>query len=295
MPKKENKMMLRRLLSAYLSSVISISLALLLIGIATALLTGARQLSRQIRSGMQAEVFLEEGVSEDDAAALLPRIASIPGVAKVALVSEAEGRAELEAMLGEDFLDIFEDDQIQLPLSFSVTLEPDYVAADSLALLGGKLESLPRVEGVSYPESFIEQVGANLRKVTLVLALLIAAALFISFVLIGNTVRINVFARRFTIHTMKLVGATKRFIRRPFMLRALLQGLASALLAMVWTGLLLWLLYREAPSVAAYLLEGRALGLIAGVEVAAGVLICLIATRLSMGRLLSMNKDQLYF
>ena len=295
MRKKENKMMLRRLLSAYLSSVISISLALLLIGIATALLTGARALSEQIRSGMQVEVFLEDGATEAEAEALLPRIGAVRGVATVSLVSEEEGRAELEQMLGEDFLGVFEDDEIRIPLSFSVTLEPDCVAADSLSRIGGQIAALPQVEGVSYPESLIEQVGSNLRKVSIVLALLIAAALFISFVLIGNTVRINVFARRFTIHTMKLVGATKRFIRRPFMLRSLVQGLAAALLAMIWTALLLWLLYREAPGVAQYLLGRDTLLLLAGVEAGAGVLICLLATRLSMGRLLSMNKDQLYF
>ena len=294
MPKKENKMMARRLLSAYLSSVISISLVLLLLGIATALLTGAQRVTQSIRSHLQMEVFLESGVSETAAGDLTAVVGAVPGVSAVRLITASEGRDDLKALLGEEFLDVFGDD-VAIPLSYEVSIQPDYVDADSLAVIGGRIESLPQVDSVSYPAGLVDKMGRHLRTVTGVLLLLIAATLFISFVLIGNTVRINVFARRFTIHTMKQVGATKAFIRRPFMLRALLQGFVAALLALLWGFLLLLLLRHEVPEAADLLLAPENLPAILGVMFGSGILICLLSTYLGVNRLLSMNKDQLYF
>ena len=294
MPKKENRKTVRRLLSAYLSSVISISLVLLLLGIATALLLNARKVSDYIRSNMQAEVFLAEDVTPEQAERFVEKLSGVRGVSAVRLVSEEEGRQELLETFGEDFLDVFKE--VSIPLSCEVTLAPGYVSSDSLALVGARISAFPEVESVSYPATFVDKLNDNLGKIGLVLGLLIAASLFISFVLIGNTVRINVFNRRFTIHTMKLVGATKGFIRRPFMIRAVFQGLASALLAIGWMVLLLLLLRHESAGVYGLLLGDRAtLVTIAGVVVAAGILLCLLSTYWSVNRLLAMKKEQLYY
>lgn len=292
MPKKESKKMVRRILSAYLSSVISISLVLLLVGMVTALLLNTRRVSDYIRSHMQIEVFLEESVTSAGAEALMPALSAVPGVADVRFVTEEEGRKELAETFGEDFLDVFQD--VPVPLSFEVALEPAYVSTDSLGRVGERISALPGVESVSYPAAFVDRLNANLGKVGLVLVLLIAVSLFISFVLIGNTVRINVFARRFTIHTMTLVGATKGFIRRPFLLRSVLQGLASALLAVGWMALLWFLLRRETAGMG-MLLDPKTLPVVAAVVVVSGVLLCVLSTYLSLNRLLAMKKDQLYY
>lgn len=294
MPKKENRMMARRLLSAYLSSVISISLVLLLLGMATILLTGAKRVTDSIRSHLQIEVFLESGVSETAAGQLAGVVKALPGVSEVRLVGETEGREDLAGMLGEEFLDVFGED-VAIPLSYEISILPEYACTDSLAMVGAKIEALPQVESVSYPAGLVDKMGRHLRTISGVLLLLIAAALFISFVLIGNTVRINVFARRFTIHTMKLVGATKAFIRRPFMWRALLQGFVSALLALLWGWLICLLLRHESPEAATLLLSRESLAIAASVVFGAGIALCLLSTYLSVNRLLSMNKDQLYF
>ena len=294
MPKKENRKTVRRLLSAYLSSVISISLVLLLLGITTAMLLNARKVSDYIRGNMQAEVFLTDEVTPAQAEQFAEKLSSVRGVSAVRLVSEEEGRQELMESFGEDFLDVFEE--VPIPLSCEVTLEPGYVSTDSLERVGARISAFPEVESVSYPSAFVDKLNDNLGKISLVLGLLIAASLFISFVLIGNTVRINVFNRRFTIHTMKLVGATKSFIRRPFMIRAVFQGLASALLALGWMALLLLLLRHESAGVYHLLLADRGtLILVSGVVVAAGILLCLLSTFWSVNRLLAMKKEQLYY
>ena len=294
MPKKENRKTVRRLLSAYLSSVISISLVLLLLGITTGLLLNARKVSEYIRSNMQAEVFLTEDVTAEQAERFAEKLSEVRGVAAVRLVTEEEGRQELTETFGEDFLDVFEE--VAIPLSCEVTLEPGYVSTDSLERVGARISAFSEVESVNYPAAFVDKLNDNLGKIGLVLALLIAASLFISFVLIGNTVRINVFNRRFTIHTMKLVGATKGFIRRPFMVRAVFQGLASALLAIGWMVLLLLLLRHESAGVYGLLMGDRAtLLIVAGVVVAAGILLCLLSTYWSVNRLLARKKEQLYY
>ncbi|MDT3366430.1 MAG: permease-like cell division protein FtsX [Bacteroidota bacterium] len=285
---------MRRLLSAYLSSVISISLVLLLLGITTGLLLNARKVSEYIRSNMQAEVFLTEDVTAEQAERFAEKLSEVRGVAAVRLVTEEEGRQELAETCGEDFLDVFEE--VAIPLSCEVTLESGYVSTDSLERVGARISAFSEAESVNYPAAFVDKLNDNLGKIGLVLALLIAASLFISFVLIGNTVRINVFNRRFTIHTMKLVGATKGFIRRPFMVRAIFQGLASALLAIGWMVLLLLLLRHESAGVYGLLMGDRAtLLIVAGVVVAAGILLCLLSTYWSVNRLLAMKKEQLYY
>ena len=126
------------------------------------------------------------------------------------------------------------------------------------------------------------------------LAVFIALLLFISFVLIGNTIRLNVFSKRFTIHTMKLVGATKSFIRGPFLVQAVFQGLFSALIATILLLGVLFFVRNEFRQ----LFEIFSLDLllwVIGIIVASGVLICVVSTYIVVGRLVSLSKDQLYY
>ena len=139
----------------------------------------------------------------------------------------------------------------------------------------------------------MDKLNANLRKISMVLGVFIALLLFISFVLINNTVRLNVFSKRFTIHTMKLVGATKSFIRAPFLVQAVFQGLFSALLAIVMLVGILFFVRNEFEQ----LFEVFRLDLllmVMGVVVLAGIVICVVSTTFVVGHLVSLSKDELY-
>jgi cell division transport system permease protein len=137
-------------------------------------------------------------------------------------------------------------------------------------------------------------LNANLSKISMVLSIFIALLLFISFVLINNTVRLNVFARRFTIHTMKLVGATRAFIRAPFLGRALLQGVYAALIAIVaLVGMLYYVRSEFEQMFEVFRME--LLLVVVGIVLATGVLICLISTWLVVNKLVSLSKDDLYY
>ena len=292
MAKEENKIIRRRLRNAYASSIISISLVLLLIGIAALLIVNARSVSDYFKENMQLSVILKPDVSDEDALSYQKSVETLPFIKGTRLVTREEGAAELAGMLGDDFLSVFETSPV--PVSLEITLQADYVAPDSVAFVRRTLSASDKVEEVEYQQSLVETLNANLAKISLVLGVFILLMLFISFVLINNTVRLGVFSRRFTVHTMQLVGATRRFIRKPFLNGALLQGLASSVLALVALAGVLALLRRSFPQMFA-VIELRSLLIVAGTVIVCGVAICLLSTYLVVNKLVSLDKDRLYY
>lgn len=292
MGKHENKMMRRRLANAYLSSVISISLVLLLVGIAALLLMNARSVSDYFKENMEVSVVMRPTVSEEDALAFMEELAEEEFVNSSEFVSKEQGELEMIELLGEDFMDIL--DSSPIPASISLTLHASYVSSDSLEVVKAKIMEEPLVEEVSYQKGLVDALNANFTRISAVLAVFIVLLLFISYVLINNTVRLNVFARRFTIHTMKLVGATRAFIRAPFLGRAAVQGLISALLA---NAALVGLLYALKDKLG-QLFEAFSPGvlvIVACIVLAAGVLICVVSTFFVVNRLVALEKDELYY
>ncbi len=290
--KEDSKIIRRRLRNAYASSVISISMVLLLVGVATLLIVNARAVSDYFRENMQLSVILRTDATEDQARSYQKSVDTLPYIKATRLITSEEGAAELGKMLGEDFLSVFETSPV--PMSLNVTLRADYVAPDSIAIVRRALSASPVVDEVEWQQSLVEALNDNLAKISVVLGIFILLLLFISFVLINNTVRLSVFSRRFTIHTMQLVGATRGFIRAPFVKGAVFQGLASSLLALLLMCAGLLLLREQLPQVFASL-QPLSLAIAAAVVVVSGVLLCVVSTWLVVGRLVTLNKDELYY
>jgi cell division transport system permease protein len=287
----ENRIIRRRLAGAWVSTVISISLVLLLVGVASLLLLNARNVSDYFKENMQVSVLLKQDVTEEQALAYEADIAHIPGVRATTFISREQGIEEMARMLGRDFLDVFATAPV--PVSIDVNLEAAYVSADSLEVVKEALAASPLVDEVAYQTSLVEALNANLEKIGLVLGVLIALLLFISFVLIANMVRLNVFSRRFTIHTMQLVGATRGFIRAPFLGQSALQGLFAALVAILLLVGGLFVLRRE--FVQLFEIIGLdSLLMTMGVVVVSGVVICVVSTWIVVGRLVRYDRNQLY-
>lgn len=287
----ENRLIRRRLAGAWLSTVISISLVLLLVGVAGLLVANARSVSDYFKENMQVSVLMKQEVGDDEAMEYVSDLDAKPFIKSTTFVSREQGAKEMTDLLGEDFLNVFE--AAPIPVSVDVTLKADYVSSDSLEVVKNEIMKSPLVDEVVYQQSLVDKLNTNLRKISMVLGVFIVLLLFISFVLINNTVRLNVFSRRFTIHTMRLVGATKSFIRAPFLVQAVFQGLFSALLAtLMLVGILFFVRSEFAQLFEVFRLD--MLLVVIGVEILAGVLICVVSTALVVGRLVSLSKDELY-
>lgn len=279
-------------MNAYLSSVISISLVLLLVGIASLLMVNAKGVSDYFKENMQVSVMMKQSVSDEEALKFKETLDGERYIKNTVFISKEQGQRELAQQLGEDFLDVFETSPI--PVSIDVTLEAGYVSADSLEVVRTEISKSSLVEEVIYQKSLVDALNANLSRISLILGVFIALLLFISFVLINNTVRLSVFARRFTIHTMKLVGATRSFIRGPFLVQSAFQGLFASFIAIIVLLGLMFVMRSEFEQ----LFEIFRLDLllvVLGIVVAAGLTICLISTFFVVNKLISLKKDELYY
>ena len=291
MPNPNNRLIRRRLAGAWVSTVISISLVLLLVGVAAMLLLNARSVSDYFKENVQVSVLLRQDVTEEQGLAYESTLAGIPGVRATTFISREQGIEEMTRMLGSDFLDVFSSAPV--PVSIDVNLEAEYVTADSLEVVKAALSASPLVEEVVYQTSLVEALNANLQKIGLILGVLIVLLLFISFVLIGNMVRLNVFSRRFTIHTMQLVGATRGFIRAPFIAQSAVQGLFAALVAIAMLLGGLFILRKEFVQMFE-IFQLRTLLVTMGIVLVSGVVICVVSTWIVVGRLVRYDRDQLY-
>ena len=178
--------------------------------------------------------------------------------------------------------------------SYELTLHADYANKDSIARVVKELKAMPKVVDMVYQSEQVETINDIISKVSLVLLVLAGLLTFVSFALINNTLRLSAYSRRFLIHTMKLVGATKGFIRKPFLWRAVLQGLVSAAVAIAALCGVLFALKKSFAGLFE-IFSARLVALSMAAVIAGGVLICLVSTYFVVGKLISSSKDSLYY
>lgn len=288
---REKGIISRRLAHSYLSSVISIGLVLFLVGGAAMVMSNAGYVSDYFKENMKISAELSLAADEADALAAAKEIEAITGVKSVEYISKEQGIREMEEQLGQGFLEVFETPPI--PASLEVSLDADYLAGDSLAALEQKISGIRNVDGLYYQEELFDSLNANIEKIGLVLAFFIILLLFISSVLISNTVRLNLYSKRFTIYAMQLVGATKAFIRRPFIVQAFFQGVIAGLLAAVALIAMLLVVKNDFSGI----MDAVSMDAVAGTlvfTVALGVIICTVSTHVVVNRLVGFSKDDLY-
>ncbi|MBR5019708.1 MAG: permease-like cell division protein FtsX [Bacteroidales bacterium] len=280
------------MIRSYVTSVISISLVLLLMAAAALFAANAGSIARWFKENMAVSVLLKQSASEKEGRALAEALAARPYVKESRFISKEEGAEEMKGLLGEDFLSVFESSPI--PLSIDLKLDGNFVTADSLDMIKTDLLADKHVEEVVYQASLVDALNANLRRISLILGVVILLLLVISFALINNTVRLNIYARRFTIHTMSLVGAKRSFIARPFVWQAVIQGAIAGLIA---AGLLYggihWL--GRGSDLVSLLLDMRLVWAVLAGTVLLGILICVASTLLVVRRVAYFTKDDLYY
>lgn len=282
----------RRLIKSYATSVISIALVLFLLAAAAIFTVNAANIGNYFKENMSFSVFFKQSTSEKEAASFSDRISKRDFVKDCRYISKEEGEKEMETLLGEDFLEVFESSPI--PISLELHLNAGVVTRDSLETIKKEMLSDPLVEDVVYQANMVEALNANLKKVTEVIAVVAVILLAISFALISNTVRLNIHTRRFTIHTMSLVGAKRSFIARPFVLRAILQGFVASVLA---DGVLLLAMsrIREKSELLSLVMNPGTTRIVLASTILAGILICVISTAVIVSKMAYISKDDLYY
>lgn len=289
MKKKRHKIFGRM---QWLTSCISTTLVLLLLGLVVLFGLSARQLSKDVKENFTVTLLLDDDLEEADAQKFQQRLNAQPYARATTLITAEQALKEESARMGTDPSEFLGGDN-PYTASIEMNVTADYACTDSLLRITRELKSLWQVADVVYQRDIVDNLNHTLRKATLVLAALAVLLMIISVVLINNTVRLSVYARRQTIHTMRLVGASWGFIRWPFIKRSLGIGLVAAIIAIAI--LLAGIHWAEAQDayVATIITRETIIAMVVSV-LAAGLLLTLVCTWLSVGHFLRMRENEMY-
>lgn len=283
----------RRLRSSYFSAIISISLVLFLVGLLGLLILETRRLSEYVREHVQVSVFLQDNLKEEQVGVFMKELASMPEVRSARYISKEAALDSLKRELGEEATGMLEANP--LPATIDLKVRADYAQPDSLRALQAELQARTElVREVLYQQTEVERINRNFRTIAMVVLAFSLLLLVVAIALINNTIRLTLFSRRFIIKSMQLVGATRGFIRRPFLLRSLLHGAYASFIACLLLSVLYVLLYTRVPELAG-LLDFQTLGILFGGVVALGMIISGVSTFIAVNRYLRLHLDELYY
>lgn len=273
---------------------ISTTMVLVLLGMVVFTILTAHNLSSYFRENLVVSVWLNDNMTKQETDSVLQVLRGQRYVHEITYISKEEAKKENDESMGttgedmEDFLDVN-----PLPATFEISLNDAYANKDSMLWIKEELRRIPKKPEVFYQEDLMDQVNANLSKISLVLLVLAVLLTIVSFSLISNSVKLSVYSRRFIIHTMKLVGASWGFVRRPFLKRAVGVGIVAALFAIIILG---------AGVYALYIFDERILDVITWVELTItgvavllfGILITALCAYLAVNKFLKMSAGELY-
>lgn len=275
----------------YISTVFGIAMVLLMVGMLGLILVHANNLSRYIKENMVVNVFVDEGARETEVVQFQQKLANDPHVKRSQYVPKEQAARNLQKDLGEDFVKFLGVNP--LSPSIDVYMKADYANNDDLTRFANELRKNPMVKEVKYQQSLVDQMNQNMTSITLVILSFTAIFLVVSIALINNTIRLAIYSQRFLIKSMQLVGATKGFIRKPFLLYGIWHGLLGALIATIILVGTLYLAYKQVPDLVV-LQNYVEFGIIFAGVVLLGIFISGFSTFLAVNRFLRLKIYQLY-
>ena len=235
----------RRIATSQVTTIISITLVLFLMGLFGLIILHAKMLSDYVRENIGFSIVIHEGVKEAGILELKKKLDAKYYVKSSEYIPRDRAAQKLKAELGEDFIGFLGYNP--LLSSIDLRIKAPYANIDSLRLIEKRLQANPEVKEVLYQKSLVDAINSNIEKISLILLGFSGILLFISIVLINNTIRLSVYAKRFIIRSMQLVGATEGFIRKPMLLSSILHGCISAFTALLMLMLLTWFALDQLP------------------------------------------------
>lgn len=278
-------------LSAEVTTTISISLVLFLLGLTIFILLMGNEISVFIKENMSISIELS-GADKSSVSKLQKQLNDSPYINTITFISKEDIKKELIEELGGDPEEILG----YTPASdyFDITLKSDYANLDSIKIVENSLKGHTLIKNFIYSEETLDIINSNLSKIGFGLSILALLLMVISFTLIRNTIRLSIYAKRFLINTMQLVGATNGFIRKPFIVRSVLSGIVAAIVANIGITALIYGLSKEFPEILLIVDTGNLL-ILYGIVLVLGILLTYLATRFAVNRYLKMETNNLYY
>ncbi|MGK0174728.1 MAG: cell division transport system permease protein [Ulvibacter sp.] len=282
----------RRLISSYFSVVLSISLVLFLLGLLGLLVLNTKNVADHFKEKIALTVYLKDTAKEVEITQLKQSLSLAEYTKSAAYISKEQAAEEHSAAIGENFMEFLGYNPLQN--SIDVYLLADYVSPEKLDEITAEILIKNFVEEVAYDKPLIALLNDNVKKISLWVLIISGLFTFIAVLLINSSIRLSVYAKRFTIKTMQMVGATKHFIRKPFIWKSIRLGFVGAVLAMIGMAVVLFYLNRSFPEL--QLLQDKLLlSVLFGFIFLMGLFITWISTFFATQRFLNLRTDDLYY
>ena len=270
---------------------ISTAMVLVLLGLVVFSVLIGRNLSSYVKENLVVTMWLDQDMSDTEAQQICKKLRTRPFINNLQYVSKEQALKDGIKDLGADPSE-FADGNPFLS-SIELTLNANYANSDSLRWISKELKNHPKVNEIAYQKDLVDAVNKNIAKISIVLLFLAVLLTIVSFSLINNTVRLGIYARRFSIHTMKLVGASWGFIRKPFLKQALWVGIVAAIIAIIVLGGLIYTLYYYEPQILT-VLDWKVAVITASVVLLFGIIITTLCANISVNKFLKMTAGDLY-
>lgn len=292
MSKSFEKYQKRRLRSSYISVVISISLVLFLLGVLGLLVLNTKKVSNYFKESAAITLFLKNDLNRDQILNLQVSIDEQSFTKSTRFISKEEAAEIYKEANGEDFMDFLGYNPLEN--SIDIYVKGDFVSPEKMEEIEQIYKTNQFVSSVSYDKPLIDLLTKNVRRISLFILVFCGLATLVVVVLINSSIRLSVYSKRFTIKTMQMVGATKRFIRKPFIWNSVKLGIIGAVLAIIELALLLYYLNTTFPEFG--MIDNRIeLASLFGIIFGMGILITWISTFLATQRFLNLRTDELYY
>jgi cell division transport system permease protein len=286
-----DKFQKRRLISSYFSVVLSVFLVLFLLGILGFFIINSKKLADDFKEEIAMTVFFKNEANDSILKAFGTELKTAPFAKSFVYVTKETAAKQHTDIIGEDFMEFLGENPLQN--SYDIHLKADYVVKDSIAKVESRLRKNAMISDIVYDKQLVNLVNDNIKKVSMWILIISGFLTFIAVLLINSSLRLSIYSNRFIIKTMQMVGATKAFIRKPFVMRSIKLGMIGAGLAII--ALIGVLIYVQTNFPDLGILDDKLLvGLVLLMVFGAGVLITWVSTYFATQRFLNLRTDDLY-
>lgn len=282
----------RRLITSYFSVVLSIALVLFLLGLLGMLVLNAKKVSDHFKEQVVVNIYLKDSAKDVEIKQLEKSLAMSEYVKSTEYVSKEQAAESIKAENGEDFMDFLGFNPLQN--SIDVVVKADFVTVEQLETIAAEATSKSFVDEVRYDKDLVNIMNNNVKKISLWVLVLSAAFTVIAVLLINSSIRLSVYSNRFTIKTMQMVGATKQFIRRPFVWKSIRLGIIGSVVAMIGMAIVLYYIDKTFPELE-FTSNPVLIGFLFATVFGIGILITWVSTYIATQRFLNLRTDELYY